>query len=120
MRIVPFAYLLFWVSWVIAGEKLASVCPSGKADGKQFNFTVTDADVRKTPIWSPHTPNPPLDPRRAGEIARQQLDGFVADPTKWRLHEISLVDFGDHHWAYVVRFDRHYPPDFGGVRRRLL
>lgn len=91
--------------------------PGGKADARQFEFNVTDADVSKTPVWQPDSATPPLSPRRAGEIAQKQLEGFVLDRTKWRLFQIILVDWGQHHWFYIVRFERQYPPDlavFGG------
>jgi hypothetical protein len=111
MRIVLFTFLLLWAPCAIDGE-VAGISPSGKADGKQFNFKVTDVDVKNTPAWALDAPNPPLAPRRAQEIARKQLEEFVADRSKWYVHEVSLIDFGDHiHWLYVVQFTREYPPD---------
>jgi hypothetical protein len=91
--------------------------PGGKADAKQFEFNVTDEDVGKTPVWPSDSSTPPLSPRHAGEIAQKQLEQFVLDRTKWRLFQITLVDWGEQHWLYIVHFERQYPPDlavFGG------
>jgi hypothetical protein len=108
MRVVVLTALLFCAIAAIAGE-LFSIVPWGRAEGKEFKFTVTDADVRSTPAWQPDAANPPLPPLRAQEIARKQLEQFVSDHAKWRLHEISLRNVGDNHWVYVVRFDRQPP-----------
>src|ERR1043166_1191002 len=110
LRVVALLFLASLIS-AFSQEALLSMSPTGKADGKQFNFTVRQEEVSKTPVWSPETLNPPLDPRRAADIARKQLAGLVADITKWQLREISLADFGEHHWIYVVRFDYRYPPN---------
>jgi hypothetical protein len=90
----------------------------GHRPGKQFDFSVTDTAVKATPVWTPEATCPPLEPRRAIEIATTQLHDLVKDPAKWYFLQINLVDFGDHlHWVYVVMFDRQYPPDlavYGG------
>ena len=68
--------------------------------------------VKATPEWTRDTSCPPLDPRRAIEVATEQLNELVKEPGKWYFHQISLVDFGDHvHWIYIAMFDRQYPAD---------
>lgn len=112
MRVAIIAGFFFCAALAVAAGEVGGMSPSGKADGKQFFFKVTDTDVKNAPPWALDAPNPPLSPRRAQEIARKQLDGFVREPSKWYFHEVTLVDFGDHiHWLYVVRFEREYPPD---------
>src|SRR5262249_6400772 len=90
-----------------------------QADRKQFASKVTDGALAKAPAWSPDAGGaPPLTPGRAQQIAFKQLSQSVNDPKQWDLHEIGLVDTGDHlHWIYVVHYMRHYPADmavFGG------
>jgi hypothetical protein len=110
-RALAFAFLVLPVASAIAGELLGTN-PSGKADGKQFNFSVTEKAVKAAPAWPRDASCPPLEPRRAIEIAAKQLRDLVKEPGKWYFHEISLVDFGDHlHWVYIVMFDREYPED---------
>jgi hypothetical protein len=93
----------------LASGDVTSVNPTGKADGKHFSFSVADTVVKDTPAWSPDAAFPPLEPRRAIEIATKQLHELVKEPAKWYFHEISLVDFGDHiHWIYVASFEREY------------
>ena len=110
-RSIILASLVFCVGTSVAEEGQTALLAGGKADPKQFNFKVTRADVINTPAWQPASATPPLSPQRASEIAQKQLEQFVLDRTKWRLHEISLIDFGEHHWVYVVHFTRQYPPD---------
>ena len=105
--------LLGSVAVLAPGAELSiSVSGSGKADGKDFSFTVSASDVTKTPIWAPTAEHPPLSPRQALGIARNQLRTLVKDADDWPLHEIGLTDMGDHlHWIYMVYFFRKYPPD---------
>jgi hypothetical protein len=112
-RSIAIALLLFSARCAISGEFI-SILPRGEAEGKQFNFKLTHADVRYTPLWSPNAPNPPLSPRRAEEIARKQLEQFVVEPGRWQLTEIRLINFGDNHWAYVVSFHGQYPSEVAG------
>ena len=112
MRVTIVVSFLWCAGYVLGAGEVASMSPSGKADGRQFHFKVTDTDVLSAPAWAMNAPNPPLSARRAQEIARKQLDKFVREPSKWYFHELSLIDFGDHiHWLYVVRFERDYPAD---------
>jgi hypothetical protein len=109
------ALLVVALARIIAGEAsgvISSVSPMGQADGKAFCFHVSDAVVKTTPVWTSGATCPPLEPRRAIEIATKQLHQLVKEPAKWYFHEISLVDFGDHvHWVYVASFYREYPAD---------
>ena len=109
--LVVFTALALTAIAAIAGE-VGGMTAGGKADGKQFTFSVTAADVKNAPAWSLDSPNPPLSPRQAQRIAQAQLEKFVRDPKQWHVREVCLMDFGDHvHWVYTVRFEREYPPD---------
>ena len=116
-RVLPIALVFVAIRYAIAGQ-IGGYGAGGKADGKQFDFTITDTAVKASPVWTSDATCPPLQPRRAIEIATKQLHDLVKDPEKWYFLQINIVDFGDHlHWVYVVMFDRQYPPDlavYGG------
>jgi hypothetical protein len=109
-RALPIAILLFLVTQAISGE-ISGMAASGKADGKQFEFPLTADVVKATPAWTPNSPCPPVEPRRAIEIATKQLHELVKEPAKWYFLQLNLVEFSGDHWAYIVIFDRHYPED---------
>jgi|SRR5437016_14326055 hypothetical protein len=118
MRGVIIIALVAFGSAALAEEPSSRYSAVSQADRKQFASRVTDEALAKAPIWSADAGAPPLAPRRAQEIAFKQLSQSVEDPKQWDLHEIGLVDTGDHlHWIYVVHYTRHYPEDmavFGG------
>src|SRR5262245_43631918 len=107
-RLLSIALLLVSVMQAISGE-LGGVGSNGKADGKQFDFPRTIDVVKDTPAWKADAACPPLEPRRAIEIATKQLHALVKEPAKWYFLQINLVEFGKERWAYIVIFDRHYP-----------
>jgi hypothetical protein len=95
---------------------ISKLSTEGKVGHKRFTFTVTAADIAKTPTWARGAKEPPLSRRQAENIARNQLRKYVGDPTEWRLRECSLFDTGDHrHWTYYVGFDRKYPNQASGI-----
>src|SRR5438477_8838874 len=51
-RLFPIALAVFSISYTIAGE-IGGYGAGGKADGKQFDFSVTDTAVKATPVWTP-------------------------------------------------------------------
>jgi hypothetical protein len=102
---------LLFCAVAASGDELVRFVPWGRTEGKEFNFKVTDADVRYALPWQPNTPNPPLPQLRAAEIARKQLDQLVADRSKWRLRAITLRNVGNNYWVYVVMFDSPYQGD---------
>jgi hypothetical protein len=117
-RTIALPFLFVALTPIIGGVpgEISGVSPMGQADGKAFYFHVTEAVVKTTPVWKPGASCPPLDPRRAIEIATKQLHQLVKEPTKWYLHEISLVDFGDQaHWVYVAFFYREYPANLAVI-----
>jgi hypothetical protein len=118
MRGLVIIALVGFASAALAEEPSSRYSAVSQADRKQFASRVTDEALAKTPIWSADAGAPPLPPRRAQEIALKQLSQSVEDSKQWDLHEIGLVDTGDHlHWIYVVHYTRHYPEDmavFGG------
>jgi hypothetical protein len=109
-RALPIAILLCLVTPAISGE-ISGMGASGKADGKQFEFPLTADVVKTTPAWTANSPCPPLEPRRAIDIATKQLHELVKEPSKWYFVQFELVQFSGDHWAYIVIFDRHYPED---------
>jgi len=118
MRSIGIFALLALAAVTWADEPVFRYSVISQADRKQFSSKVTDEALAKAPVWSPDASAPPLTPGRAQQIAFKQLSQAVTDPKQWDLHEIGLVDTGDHfHWIYVVHYTRHYPADmavFGG------
>jgi len=48
----------------------------------------------------------PFSARKAGELARKQINELVSDGKDWRLKAISMeVMRDDRHWIYVVEFE---------------
>ncbi len=93
------------------GELVEPFHAPGKANEKHYEFAVTRADIANTPIWSRESENPPLSPRRAGQIARTQLEELLPEGKAWLLREITLAQLGDDiHWLYLVTFE---PPPIG-------
>ena len=107
-RVLPIAILFVFITRAISGE-IAGMGASGKADGKQFEFPLTADVVKTTPSWTTDSACPPLEPRRAIDIATKQLHDLVKDPSKWYFVQFELVQFTGDHWAYIIIFDRHYP-----------
>ena len=109
-RVLPIAILLVLVTNARSAE-IGGMGANGKADGKQFEFPLTVDVVKTTPAWTPDASCPPLEPRRAMDIATKQLHELVKEPDKWYFFQLNLVQFTGDHWAYIVIFDRHYPDD---------
>jgi hypothetical protein len=82
----------------------------GKVGHKRFTFTVTAADIAKTPACVRGARHPPLSRRQAQTIAHNVLRKYLGNTAEWRFRECLLFDTGDHrHWTYYVGFDRKYP-----------
>jgi hypothetical protein len=108
-----YALILSVVAWrAFGGDLFPFYELMSYADGKQFRFKVLAAELQKTPAWPADAAHPPLDPRKAAEIARKQMDELVSDGTKWPLYEIRLATMGDGlHWIYIVAFELPRNPE---------
>jgi hypothetical protein len=71
--------------------------------GKKYEFHIPAEDLQKTPAWPPGQENPPLSPRRAIEIASNQLGTLLPNGKDWRLFEVMLRPI-DNRWIYLVEF----------------
>ena len=82
------------------GGFISKLSTDGKDGHKRFTFTVTGADIAKTPTWVRGVEKPPLARRQVTNIARNKLRKYVGNIAEWHLRECSLFDTGDHrHWA---------------------
>lgn len=80
--------------------------------GTRYDFTVTHAQIQRTPDWAEDADNPPLSPRVALARARADLRTFLPDAAQWRHPEISLKEVGaPHKWIYIVKFEGPLPPN---------
>jgi len=100
---------------LFAGQLLRVLSGTGQIAHTGFAFTITAADVAKTPVWSRGAGPPPLSHQQAEDIGRSQLKKYAKNLSEWHLREVTLKDMGDHrHWIYFVGFDRSYPNKEGG------
>ena len=111
MHVFTLVAFAFFSAAAFGGELYGSFSVSGKAKGQSYEFTATKTDFAKTPVWPRGTEHPPLAPRRAEEIARQQLEQLVPGGVDWDLEGITVSPLGDDlHWVYTVEFS---PPSLG-------
>ena len=84
----------------------------GKMDEKHYEFTVSQADILRTPIWTSGAEFPPLSARKAQDIARQKMQELLGSgKQQWELRETTILDMGDGmHFVYAIQFE---PPSDG-------
>lgn len=111
MRVVSFVFLLFSAK-AYAGELYSSYSVSSYADGKEFRIELSAAQLQNTPAWPLDAAQPPLPPRKAQELAREQITQLVRDGKDWPLEGICLADMGD-----GGRGASYGSPDLGGKDR---
>ena len=76
----------------------------------RYDFTVTDAEMAKTPVWREQDDDPPLAARKALRLARTRLAELVTDSKDWTLDALSLCEWHDgRHWYYLARFQAPLP-----------
>jgi hypothetical protein len=71
--------------------------------GKKYEFHVSERELQATPSWAPDQETPPLSPRRAIELARNQLGTLMPNATDWRLYDVTLRPVDDR-WIYLITF----------------
>jgi hypothetical protein len=71
--------------------------------GKKYEFRIPDQDLQKTPAWAPDQDNLPFSPRRAIDVAKNQIAMLLPNGKEWRLYEVTLRPI-DNHWVYLVQF----------------
>ena len=81
--------------------------------GKKYEFRIPDQDLQKTPKWAPNQDNPPLSPKRAIDIAKNEMATLLPNGKDWRLYEVTLRPI-DSHWVYLVQFLEPLRGDGGG------
>jgi hypothetical protein len=95
---------------------ISKLSTDGNVGHKRFTFTVTGADIAKTPTWVRGARKPPLSRSKATQIAHNELRKYVGNIAEWHFRECSLFDTGDHrHWTYYVGFYRKYRNRAGGI-----
>ena len=77
---------------------------------KRYVFRVTNSEMSKTPVWREQDEHPPLAARKALRLARTRLVEIVKSSRDWRLHSLSLCEWGDkRHWYYIAAYDVPVP-----------
>lgn len=88
--------------------------------GERWDFNVTRAALAEAPSWLETEVAPPLPPRRAIQVATEQLQELLTDAERWRLSSVTLRPIGnDGNWLYVVAFAEPPPRPDGGIRSSL-
>jgi hypothetical protein len=107
MRAIAFTVLLAAGSLAVHGDVLSGYSAIGKMDEKQYKFTVSQADILRTPIWTPGADFPPLSARKAQEIARREMQAlFGSGKQQWELRETTIANMGDGmHFVYAIQFE---------------
>jgi len=111
MRALAFTMFLGFSGSVFAGV-FGSYSAIGKMDEKHYEFTVSQADILRTPIWTSGAEFPPLSARKAQDIARQKMQELLGSgKQQWELRETTILDMGDGmHFVYAIQFE---PPSDG-------
>jgi hypothetical protein len=93
---------------------------SSHTRGVRWDFNLTHATLDQSPDWTEADEWPPLSPKRAIELAWQQLGTLVGDTEGWRFDSISLKQFGPKRkWIYVVEIDEPPPRADGGIHSSI-
>src|SRR5688572_10567048 len=76
----------------------------------RYETTVTRSALDAAPDWPEDQAYPPLAPRKAIELAREQLLNMHPESTNWNLRGVDLMQFGRKgQWIYSVRFIVPHP-----------
>jgi hypothetical protein len=107
MRSFMFVLLLAVGSLAVRGDLFTSYSAIGKMDDKHYEFTVSQGDILRTPIWAPDADFPPLSARKAQEIARREMQELLGTgKEQWLIRETTITDMGDGmHFVYAVQFE---------------
>jgi hypothetical protein len=76
MRALAMA-MLFGLGCSAFAGLFESYSATGKMDEKHYEFKVSQADILRTPVWTPGADFPPLSARKAQEIARRECILFA-------------------------------------------
>jgi hypothetical protein len=106
MRLFAIVVLLVFGGSAFAGQ-FHGYSASGKMDDKHYEFTVTDADIARTPVWAASADFPPLSARKAQDIARREMQKLLGGGKQpWELRETTIANMGDGmHFVYVIQFE---------------
>ena len=63
---------------------------AGYAEGSVFYYSLCGHQVERTPAWERKDEHPPLAPRKAEEIATNELSKLLTAPGAWSCSEITL------------------------------
>lgn len=77
MRAIAFTVLLAAGSLAVHGDVLSGYSAIGKMNEMHYVFTVSQADILRTPIWTSGADFPPLSARKAQEIARREMQALL-------------------------------------------
>src|SRR5258707_15250671 len=92
MRAPAILTLLGFASSVLAGQ-FHSYSASGKIDQKHYEFTVSQADIARTPVWAPDADFPPLSARKAQDIARREMQELLCSGKQpWGGRENTIAE----------------------------
>jgi hypothetical protein len=89
---------------------------------KQYKLTVTPEILRKTPAWTRDTDNPPVNAKRALDLAGKSKARLVKDAEEyaWKMTSASLVPARGDRWYWLVEYTAVFKGSFSGIRPYVL
>jgi len=95
---------------VIAGQSVAKQISSTYRE-KEYEFTVTQEDLDKSPPWLEDQDAPALAPRAAVRIAKKYVSRSMPHAEEWLLSKVGLERVGGrgNQWIYIIDFVPYEP-----------
>jgi hypothetical protein len=73
--------------------------------GSRYQFSITESDVKRAPLWDENKTAPPIGPDEALRLARAYLQKTFPESKKWTVEKIICERVGNaNQWLYIVEF----------------
>jgi hypothetical protein len=90
-------------------EAVMALPPLRDSRGYPYVFPISDADIAGSPEWTSERDYPPLPPRKAVALAKEEVRRLAPEVADWALKDISLQRIRNEPrevWCYVVVLGR--------------
>ena len=98
---------------VIAGQSVAMRISNIYGEG-EYEFTITQEELDKSPPWLEDQDAPALAPRAAIRIAKKYVSRAMPHPEEWLVRKVELERVGGrgNQWIYVIDFVPYEPKKY--------